>query len=98
MSKLSEWVKSVRKGSCEECASTDSLKVIREGRTLCKLCYYRYHNKSRVRRVPGKPKDKPITPNSKRARLWAEIERLRSLIQGYTIPQTSGEEARNLHE
>ena len=76
MSKLSEWVKEVKKEVCEVCSSKDSLKVLRSGETLCIKCYYKHYNKSRV---PGKRKEKPLTKNSHRDKLWVEIERLRKM-------------------
>jgi hypothetical protein len=80
MVKLCDWVKKTRKEACEECSSVVDLRVLRSGKTLCKFCYYRYHNKNKPKKVSGKPKERPLTPNSKRARLWVEIERLRSLV------------------
>ena len=94
MSKLSDWVKENKKEACEECESIDSLRVLREGKTLCRLCYYKHHNKGRVRKVSGKRKERPLTRNSHRDKLWEEIERLRSL----TTPETHGQEMRNLQE
>ncbi len=91
MVKLADWVKKTKKESCEECESIDSLRVIRDGKTLCKLCYYKYHNS---KKVSGKRKERPLTRNSHRDKLWAEIERLRSLV----VPETHGREMRNLHE
>lgn len=95
MVKLCDWVKKVkeRDGKCKECSSVEGLKVIREGDgiTLCKAHYFKYHND---RKVPGKRKERPLTPTSKKDRLWAEIERLRSL----TTPETHGQEMRNLQE
>ncbi len=96
MSKLSEWVKEVRKEACEDCSSKDDLRVIRSGRTLCKLCFYKHHNKSR--KVSGKRKERPLSRNSHRDRLWQMIEEQRKEIerlQSLQIPQTHGEEARN---
>ena len=80
MVKLCDWVKKVkeRDGKCKECGSTELLKVIREGDgiTLCKAHYFKYHN---GRKVSGKRPPRPLSRNSHRDKLWAEIERLRLL-------------------
>ncbi len=80
MVKLCDWVKKVkeRDGKCRECSSVEGLKVIREGDgiTLCKAHYFKYHNS---KKVSGKRKERPLTINSQRTRLWAEIGRLRGL-------------------
>ena len=78
MPRVYDWVRSVKKESCEDCSSKEDLRVLVSGKTLCRKCYFKFHSK---KKVSGKRKERPLSRNSHRDKLWSKIEEQEKTIQ-----------------